>query len=248
MAAPSARLASRLAILAAFAPSSSRRSLARPGADEVRRASSRAARFSFGSFHQVALAWKHLDAFSNHIYRVDRQLLRLRAGRDRIVLVVGDPAGYGLAISKFPGRQLVLSLTLVVMIMPEAALVLPIFLELNALHLIGTFCRSSCRSRSSRSASTWPTSTSRPRCRGPAGRGADRRLRGVADVPAHRAAAGEAGRRARLLLQLRADWNNFFLPYVVLADRRSTRSRSGCRTCCRRRPRSTRPSAAAGSR
>ena len=25
--------------------------------------------FSFGSFHQVALAWKHLDAFSNHVYR-----------------------------------------------------------------------------------------------------------------------------------------------------------------------------------
>ena len=24
---------------------------------------------SFGSFHQVALAWDHLDAFSGHIYR-----------------------------------------------------------------------------------------------------------------------------------------------------------------------------------
>ena len=25
--------------------------------------------FSFGSFDQVSLAWKHLDAFSDHIYR-----------------------------------------------------------------------------------------------------------------------------------------------------------------------------------
>ena len=25
--------------------------------------------FTFGSFHQVALAWKHLDHFSNHVYR-----------------------------------------------------------------------------------------------------------------------------------------------------------------------------------
>jgi multiple sugar transport system permease protein len=25
--------------------------------------------FTFGSFHNVALAWDHLDAFSNHIYR-----------------------------------------------------------------------------------------------------------------------------------------------------------------------------------
>ena len=40
--------------------------------------------FSFGSFHQVALAWKHLDAFSDHIYRaLDRQLAALRAERDR---------------------------------------------------------------------------------------------------------------------------------------------------------------------
>src|SRR5260370_224932 len=35
-------------------------------------------------------------------------------------------------------RVIVLALTLVVMIRPGAALVLPIFLELNALHLIGS--------------------------------------------------------------------------------------------------------------
>jgi multiple sugar transport system permease protein len=50
---------------------------------------------------------------------------------------VGVPAGYGLAFGKFPGRRLILSLTLVVMIIPGAALVLPIFLELNAMHLLG---------------------------------------------------------------------------------------------------------------
>src|SRR5205823_7352979 len=54
-----------------------------------------------------------------------------------ITLAIGIPAGYGLAVGKFPGRKLVLTLTLVVMIMPAAALVLPIFLELNAMHLIG---------------------------------------------------------------------------------------------------------------
>ncbi len=46
--------------------------------------------------------------------------------------------GYGLAIGRFPGRKLILSLTLVVMIVPGAALVLPIFLELDAVHLIGS--------------------------------------------------------------------------------------------------------------
>src|SRR5205814_1915799 len=94
--------------------------------------------FSFGDFHHVALAWKHLDAFSSHIYRrwIGNTLVYALSAT-AITLVAGVPAGYGLAIGKFPGRKLVLSLTLVVMIVPGAALVLPIFLELNAVHLIG---------------------------------------------------------------------------------------------------------------
>jgi multiple sugar transport system permease protein len=54
------------------------------------------------------------------------------------VLATAVPAGYGLALSRFPGRRLVLTLTLVVMIMPAATLVLPIFLELDAMNLIGS--------------------------------------------------------------------------------------------------------------
>ena len=95
--------------------------------------------FTFGSFHQVALAWQHLDAFSGHIYRawIANSLL-YAVSATAVVLVTAIPAGYGLALGSFPGRRLVLTLTLVVMIMPAAALVLPIFLELNALHLIGS--------------------------------------------------------------------------------------------------------------
>ena len=89
--------------------------------------------FSFGSFHQVSLAWKHLDAFSDHIYRHwIANTLYYALSATAITLVVSVPAGYGLALGKFPGRKLVLSLTLISMIMPAAALVLPIFLELNA--------------------------------------------------------------------------------------------------------------------
>jgi multiple sugar transport system permease protein len=93
---------------------------------------------SFGSLHQVSLAWKHLDAFSDHIYRTwIRNSLVYAFSATAIVLVTAIPAGYGLAFGTFPGRKVVLTLTLIVMIMPAAALVLPIFLELNALHLIG---------------------------------------------------------------------------------------------------------------
>jgi multiple sugar transport system permease protein len=93
---------------------------------------------SFGSWHQVSLAWKHLDAFSDHIFRTwIRNSLVYAFSATAIVLATAIPAGYGLAFGTFPGRKVVLTLTLVVMIMPGAALVLPIFLELNALHLIG---------------------------------------------------------------------------------------------------------------
>jgi multiple sugar transport system permease protein len=55
-----------------------------------------------------------------------------------LTLAVSVPAGYALALTEFRGRRLLLAVTLVVMIMPSAALVLPIFLELNLLGLIGT--------------------------------------------------------------------------------------------------------------
>jgi multiple sugar transport system permease protein len=95
--------------------------------------------FSFGSFHQVALAWKHLDAFSDHLFRtwIGNSLLYAFSAT-AIVLATAIPAGYGLAFGSFPGRRVLLTLTLVVMIMPAAALVLPIFLELNSVHLIGS--------------------------------------------------------------------------------------------------------------
>jgi multiple sugar transport system permease protein len=95
--------------------------------------------FSFGSFHNLALAWQHLDAYSDHLYRrwIGNTLV-YSLSATAITLAISIPAGYGLALGKFPGRKLILTLTLVVMIMPAAALVLPIFLELNALHLIGS--------------------------------------------------------------------------------------------------------------
>ena len=95
--------------------------------------------FAFGSFHNVWLAWQRVDGFQDHIYR--RWLgnsLFYSLTATAITLVYAIPAGYGLAFGRFPGRKLILRLTLIVMIMPSAALVLPIFLELNSLQLIGS--------------------------------------------------------------------------------------------------------------
>ncbi|WBB71892.1 carbohydrate ABC transporter permease [Micromonospora sp. WMMD1128] len=55
-----------------------------------------------------------------------------------ITVAVSIPAGYALALTEFRLRRLLLVLTLVVMLIPNTALVLPIFLELNVVGLIGS--------------------------------------------------------------------------------------------------------------
>ncbi|WIM94494.1 carbohydrate ABC transporter permease [Actinoplanes oblitus] len=55
-----------------------------------------------------------------------------------VTLVASIPAGYALALTPFRARRLLLVLTLIVMLIPNTALVLPIFLELNAVGLIGS--------------------------------------------------------------------------------------------------------------
>jgi multiple sugar transport system permease protein len=54
-----------------------------------------------------------------------------------IVLLVSIPAGYAMALTDFRFRRTLLVVTLVVMLIPNTALVLPVFLELNTLGLIG---------------------------------------------------------------------------------------------------------------
>ena len=54
-----------------------------------------------------------------------------------ITLVISIPAGYAMAFTEFRGRKTLLAVTLIVMLVPSTALVLPIFLELSAVRLIG---------------------------------------------------------------------------------------------------------------
>ena len=93
---------------------------------------------SFGSFNQVLINWRILTGFDGDIFKtwMGYSLVYV-VGATAIVVVTTIPAGYALALSAFPGRKLLLTLTLVMMIMPSGALVIPIFLEMNAIHLIG---------------------------------------------------------------------------------------------------------------
>ncbi|MFC8078467.1 carbohydrate ABC transporter permease [Streptomyces sp. NPDC057307] len=95
--------------------------------------------FSFGSFQQIGAAWEHLFAFQDGaMVKWLRNSAVYAGGSLVLTLVVSVPAGYALALTKFRGRKTLLTITLVTMIMPQATLVLPIFLELNRFHLIGT--------------------------------------------------------------------------------------------------------------
>src|SRR3954451_21903946 len=91
---------------------------------------------AIGSFHNVWAAWQEVDGMRDHVFRrwVGNSLY-YSLSATAIVLATAIPAGYGLAFGNFPGRKLLLTLTLVSMIMPSGALVLPIFLELNSLRL-----------------------------------------------------------------------------------------------------------------
>src|ERR1700677_3808667 len=94
---------------------------------------------SFGSFGQLGQAWHDLTTFEGGvIWQWLQNSAVYSVGALALTLVTSVPAGYALAMTKFRGRKLLLTVTLVVMIMPSSALVLPIFLELNLFHLIGT--------------------------------------------------------------------------------------------------------------
>ncbi|MEO8528550.1 MAG: carbohydrate ABC transporter permease, partial [Pseudolysinimonas sp.] len=95
--------------------------------------------FSFGSFDQLAENWNTLVGFQNGIiWTWLGNSVLYSVGALVITLLVTIPAGYALAMTDFKFRRVLLIATLMVMLIPNTALVLPIFLELSAVHLIGS--------------------------------------------------------------------------------------------------------------
>jgi multiple sugar transport system permease protein len=93
---------------------------------------------SFGSIHQLVRNWHQLHGFLGDAYAGwfgNTAKYTLTAGA--ILIAVDIPAGYGLAVGGAHLRRVVLTSTLVVMLIPSFALVLPVFLEINDAHLIG---------------------------------------------------------------------------------------------------------------
>lgn len=94
---------------------------------------------SFGSWRALRQNWDALTSFQGDTILLWLRNSALYAFLSLIItLVAGIPAGYALAMTEFRGRRALLILTLVVMLMPSTTLVVPLFLEVNAVRLIGS--------------------------------------------------------------------------------------------------------------
>jgi len=94
--------------------------------------------FRPGSLSGLRANWDQLFGFSDGAvlnWMANSALYSL--GALVVTLVASIPAGYAMALTEFRFRRLLLVLTLIIMLIPNTALVLPIFLELNVVGLIG---------------------------------------------------------------------------------------------------------------
>ncbi|MFC4114402.1 carbohydrate ABC transporter permease [Nonomuraea zeae] len=92
-----------------------------------------------GSIASLLDNWRHLMSFQDGAVATWMGNSVLYAVLSvALTLLVSIPAGYALALMSFKGRRLLLIVTLVVMLMPATALVLPIFLEFSYMGLVNT--------------------------------------------------------------------------------------------------------------
>jgi multiple sugar transport system permease protein len=176
--------------------------------------------FALGSFHNVRSAWNNLMGYENGIMLtwITNSIIYTVVSV-AIAVVTSLLAGYALAILPVPARKTILMLTLITMVVPAAALVLPLFLEFNALHLVNTMLSVILPT------SLFPFgvylsfiyfSASVPPALIEAGR-----IDGCGEVRLFAAIAVPLARPLISLLVFFAfigSWNNYFLPYVMVSE------------------------------
>ncbi|MCX5317022.1 carbohydrate ABC transporter permease [Streptomyces sp. NBC_00154] len=175
---------------------------------------------SIGSFSRMVLAWKHLARYNNGVmYHWMLNSVYYTVIPLVITVTVALLAAYALATMRFPGRKLILTITLLAMVLPATAVVLPLFLEINALHLTNTAASVILPS------SFFPFgvylafiffATSLPKELLEAAR-----IDGCSELRMFFHVALPLARPLIALLSFFsfvANWSNFFLPYVMLSD------------------------------
>ena len=95
--------------------------------------------FSFGSFANYWIAWEHLLTFQNGV--IGQWLLNSVTYTTAIVAISCLSAilgGYALAATAIPFKRTLLITTLIAMIVPPVALVIPLFIQISSLGLYDT--------------------------------------------------------------------------------------------------------------
>ena len=88
---------------------------------------------AFGSFERIQQAWQRIVEYQDgEVLLWAFNSIRYALWALVLSLVISIPAGYILAVARFPGRRLLLWLTLITMLLPPSALVLPMFMELKS--------------------------------------------------------------------------------------------------------------------
>ena len=94
---------------------------------------------AFGSFTTFGRTFRDVTSYEGNLVLTWLKNSAIYAfGGTALAVLAAIPSGYGLALTRFAGRRALLAITLVVMIVPGTALVLPLFLEANTVHLVGT--------------------------------------------------------------------------------------------------------------
>jgi len=89
------------------------------------------------SLSNISNDWKQIDGYDNGV--IVQWILHsviIAVGGAIVAIVAAAPAGYAMARLRFRGRRLLLFLTLLTMVMPNTVLVIPLFLEVSAVHQI----------------------------------------------------------------------------------------------------------------
>jgi len=175
-----------------------------------------------GTLTNYLQAWKNVVPFNDYAILGWAVNSLLYAGLSVLLAAaVSLPAGYALAMTRFRGRGALLTLTLITMIMPASALVLPLFLGVSALKLSNTLWSVVLPS------AFFPFGVylsfvyfaiSLPRDLLNAAR-----VDGCGELRLFFRIALPLARPALALvafLNFVASWNNYFLPYVLLSDDR----------------------------
>ncbi len=94
---------------------------------------------TFGSFQRIGDAWQRIMEFQDgEVLLWALNSVQYAIWALVLSLATCIPAGYILAVARFPGRRPLLWATLIAMLLPPSAMVLPLFMELNLVHLINT--------------------------------------------------------------------------------------------------------------